>query len=979
MFDPTLVREAEAVFAELLSLPAPERERRLQTQCGGNAPLADLVRQLLTIDDSGMGSFLAGPAGCEGRVEAAGQVLPENTQIGNFRLLRRIGEGGMGIVYEARQCHPERNVALKIIRGGRFVDRYAIKLFHREVQALARLRHPCIGAIYEAGGTDDEEHFFAMELVEGRPLLEHVRETRVPPRERLALVCRICDAIHYAHQRGVMHRDLKPSNILIDAEGNPRILDFGLARITDTELGIDASRTAQGRIQGTLAYMSPEQARGDSAAIDIRSDVYSLGVILYELLADRLPYDVMELPLPRAVDTICNQPPRRTEALRGDLETITLRALEKDPQRRYASASALGEDIQRFLTSQPIEARRDSAWYVLRKALLRHRVAAAVSVAFVMLVSVSAIALGVMYRRQSQARNAEFAERERAEMETRKAVEEQVKTEQFAKFMEEIFNGVEPSVALGRDTRMLKGMMDAAAKRIEDGELHGVQAAELRLRNSIGGVYLAIAEFDAAERMLGSVVERAQRIHGPDTLEHAVALDHHARWLDSVGRPADALAEYEAALMIRRRLLPSDHEALGASLLRAGSMLKKLGRVEESLRHLEEARAMYQRLFPGDHLATARVLTGIAQNFEASGMPDKALPVAEDALAMLRRLFPGDHPSVAASLNSVASIRSSMGQHAEGLSRMEESLDMTRRLFAGDHPEVAVALTDIGAFLINLGRPADALPRVQEALSMHRRLFPGDHANVAASLNLVASTLQYLGRAEEAQPVAEESLAIRRRLYSTDHPEIAVSLSQVGSGFKMMGRPELALGKHEEALSMYQRLFPGDHPLVAQTVCHVANDLQSMGRFVEALPKIREGLAMYQRIHRGDHPEVANCYNNLATTYHRAGRLSEGLDACEAGLAMGRRILTPYHPVLCYLEIRKGSILVDLHRLPEAEDTLQPIWTNIADRAEVRAKNKEHCLEALVKLYEERAVNEPGKGYDARAHEYRLMLDRLRS
>lgn len=299
--------------------------------------------------------------------------LPE--RIGTYRIQRRLGEGGMGIVYEGEQEKPRRLVAIKVVRGGGAADPYRVRLFQREAQTLARLRHPAIAAIFEAGQTRDGQHFFAMELVRGVPLIDYFRRWDVPRRRRLALFAQICDAINYAHQRGVIHRDLKPTNILVDADGNAKILDFGLARISDPEAGV-TTMTDVGRLMGTLPYMSPEEARGIPDAIDVRSDVYSLGVILFEILTDKLPYTVRRRALPEAVRTICEDMPRRPSSddhsLRGDLDTICLKALEKEPARRFQSAAALSEDIQRYLTNQPILARPAGAIYRLRKFVMRH-------------------------------------------------------------------------------------------------------------------------------------------------------------------------------------------------------------------------------------------------------------------------------------------------------------------------------------------------------------------------------------------------------------------------------------------------------------------------------------------------------------------------------------------------------------------------------------------------------------------------------
>src|SRR5262249_16991760 len=424
--------------------------------------------------------------------------------IGDYRLLRKLGEGGMGVVYEAEQQNPRRLVGLKIIRGGRLVDEYQVKLFKREAQALARLKHPGIAAIYEAGRADDGRHYFVMELVRGIPLLDYVKGRRLTGaqapsniRRRLGLFLTICEAISYAHQRGVINRDLKPANILVpeESEGQSldgpsvsrvgvKVLDFGLARIMDED-GAGASGLSQaGQVKGTLPYMSPEQVRGDTNQIDVRADVYALGVILYELLAERLPYDLEHVMLPQAIRIICEEAPkpmilalgesrdrvsRKTARIDRDVETIALKALEKDPERRYRSAAAMAEDVTRYLTNQPIQARPPSALYQLRKLVARHKAPfASLAAGFTMLLGF-AIPMAMQSTRIAR-------ERDKAVAAERVAAEQRDAAEQARNAEREQRAAAEQSRNAEQEQRLL------AEANLKSAEAQRALAVEQRLR-----------------------------------------------------------------------------------------------------------------------------------------------------------------------------------------------------------------------------------------------------------------------------------------------------------------------------------------------------------------------------------------------------------------------------------------------------------------------------------------------------------------
>jgi WD40 repeat protein/predicted Ser/Thr protein kinase len=381
-------QRVRALFDQAADLPPEERGAFLDAVCPDDAALRAEVEELLAHDAaSPTGEFEEGflksplvcapePALLAAALSAVGQESPLPAHIGRYRVLRRLGEGGMGAVYEAEQDNPRRPVALKVIRPD-LVSPGLVKRFTHEAQILGRLHHPGIAQVYEAGVAADGRPFFAMEFIRGLPLTEYARLRGLSAPARLDLLARVCDAVQHAHEKGVIHRDLKPGNILVDETGQPKILDFGVARATDADLQTTTARTEAGQLLGTLSYMSPEQVAGDPAALDRRSDVYALGVILFELLADRLPYRLEHLPLPEMARVIREQEPSRLGSIhsvfRGDVETIVGKALEKDKARRYASAGELAADIRRHLGNEPIRARPPSALYQLRKFARRHK------------------------------------------------------------------------------------------------------------------------------------------------------------------------------------------------------------------------------------------------------------------------------------------------------------------------------------------------------------------------------------------------------------------------------------------------------------------------------------------------------------------------------------------------------------------------------------------------------------------------------
>lgn len=651
--------------------------------------------------------------------------------VGSYRIVRELGRGGMAVVYEAEQEHPRRPVALKVLGGLGPVDETRLRLFQREVQALARLKHPGIAAIYESGSTDDGRPFFAMELVRGETLKESLeRENAGSPlapcrlASRLRLFRKVCDAVSYAHQRGIVHRDLKPSNVLVAppasreasaaAVPDVKVLDFGLARITDEELGGGPFVTRAGEVYGTLPYMSPEQLRGNPDEVDTRTDVYALGVVLYEMLAGRLPHPAADRTFVVAARIARDEPPpalgkgwlwsRRPDE---DLETIVARALEPDATRRYQSVAALSEDVERYLTSQPIAARPPSALYQLRKAVSRHRAGFAFALTVLALVVAGTVAMAFLSARAGR-------ERDRAEREAARA-------NAINAFLLDTLGSANPVEGTARDATVLEALKAAAEKA--GPAFAGQPDLEGRVRHTIGMTYLRLGDYEAAEPALRASIEAWRKVPGPDGVLVVEPLSALGVLRQERGDLAGAEALCLEALAVKRRYRPApDADEMG-------------------------------------------ILSNLAQVKLDQGKLGEAEPLMRQVLDFERRTLGAGHPNVALDLTNLGAVLNRQRRFAEAEPLLAEAVRLLR---AEGSPIAALAMGNLGEALTETGRPAEAEPLLAEAAALGVRRFGERNQDVAKVRVKHAACLLALGRTEPAEgqllsalPVFREGLGDR--------------------------------------------------------------------------------------------------------------------------------------------------------------------------------------------------------------------------
>ncbi len=874
-------QRVKQVLAEAAARNSPvERAPYLDGACRGDAPLRAQVEKLLRAHDQA-GAFLEEPA-IPMPEAAAGLPAPltERTgdRIGPYKLLQQIGEGGCGVVYMAEQEQPiRRRVALKIIKLG-MDTKAVIARFEAERQALALMDHPNIARVLDAGATDTGRPYFVMELVRGIKITEYCDQNHLSAEVRLNLFVQVCHALQHAHQKGIIHRDIKPSNILVtlqDGAPVPKVIDFGIAKATGPRLTDKTLFTAFEQFIGTPAYMSPEQAQMSTMDIDTRSDIYALGVLLYELLTGHTPFDQRELvaagldemrriireqeparPSTRlstlaAADqtTVArcrhSEPPQLIHLVRGDLDWIVMRCLEKDRTRRYETANSLAEDILRHLSNEPVTARPPSKLYRLQKLVQRNKATFAAGALIAL-----ALVLGLGFSLWTLAK--ERTARRQAHAAQQTAQSEAAKSQQVAQFLKDMLRGVGPSVAQGRDTTMLREILDKTAERVGR-DLKGQPEVEAELRMTLGEIYQALGRYDQAEGMYREALRLRRALWGNMNTNVADSLDllgHELHWCRC--EAVESASLLEEALMIRTNLLGPEHVLVAASLHHLGGVQLYLGRLAEAADLFQRSLTMRRRLQGSEHLEVAESLTLLADTVRYLGEPEEAERYAREALAILSRVFPDEPASlaVASAQTALAGALRDRRKPEEAVKLLQNVVTTRKNLLGSEHVDYAGALYNLGCALVSANQLDAGELKIREALAVCRRTVRHRHTLTALCLETLGELLQKTGRFAEAETAYREALAMwkTRENHHVRRVRIAVIVLLRAQGKLAEAEAFMAEAAAEarEAVQTARKLPPSEAGVRA--LLRLIEVLGCRGQVAEAEPLLAEALATAKQL-----------------------------------------------------------------------------------------------------------------------------------
>ena len=945
--------EVRKIVNAALDQPPEQRRAYAEQACGNDAALREAVWSLLS-DDSVPSGFLEPPIeGAAVHLAAGGADRAAAIEhMGRYRVTEIIDSGGIGTVYRAVPSDDENGppVAVKVLKRG-MTGEDMQRRFRQEQEVLARLTHRNIARFIDGGVTRGGLLYLVMEFIEGRPIDRFCDQQKLAVSDRLELFEDVCSAVQYSHRNLVVHRDLKPRNILVTNDGVPKLLDFGIAKLLEEgSSGPAPDPTVTANRMITPQYASPEQIRG--APISTATDVYSLGVVLYELLTGHRPYDlrgkargeILELigeadptsPSTQVMQTEevtyldgttttltpelvsvarGTDPQGLRRELTGDLDTIVLTAMHKDPDRRYASVERLAEDLRRYRTGLPILARPDTFNYRARKFIRRNKAATvAATVAFISLIAgTTGLAIGLKEAQTAQAQLAEEAETARLEAK---------KAEQVSKFVQDMLASANP---YGDNPDVtVRALLDEASSTIASAL---DQESEIRasIHRVIGSMYVELGEVDkAADHLIAAL--SFWRDRGERNLQFALAAHEMGASCRQRGEYTEAEAHYREALAVRREHLGDAHEEVANSLDGLGVVLAELGNAEESVK------------------------------------------IHREALLIRRRVFGSIHRDIAENLNNLGGALYHMGKYAEAESHFRESLDMRRSLHRPGHPEIAASASNLAQVCCSSGKRDEADLLFREALAIRREALGDVHPVTVISVNNLGFLLHQEGRLEEGARLYREALETYRTLFGDDHPNIAVVLSNLAGIARERGSYSEAETLYRQALALERKLRGEEHYEVAVTLNNLASLLRLKGDDSAAKTLCLEGLEMRRKVLPANHPGIANSLLTMSQILIESEGPSAAVPLLEECLAIQSQSLPRNHRRRALAENLLGGCLTQLARYDEAESHLLQSYPVLHDKRGTNHRETIAVLRNIVSLYD-------SWGKPEKAAEYRSLLE----
>jgi eukaryotic-like serine/threonine-protein kinase len=915
-----------AIFDAAVELPPERRAAYLHEACAGDDALRQRVEALLRAHQAAE-SFMTRPA-VDPRPETLIVKPTEQPgdRIGRYKLLQQIGEGGCGVVYMAEQEEPvRRRVALKVIKLG-MDTASVIARFEAERQALALMDHPNIAKVLDAGATQTGRPYFVMELVKAIPITRYCDENNLNTATRLSLFVQVCQAIQHAHQKGIIHRDIKPSNILVadhDGVPVPKIIDFGIAKATtDQRLTNKTVFTAFEQFIGTPAYMSPEQAKLSGLDIDTRSDIYSLGVLLYELLTGKTPFESKRLleagldevrriireeepvrpstklhTLDAAEQTTVakhrqSNPPKLEHAIRGDLDWIVMKALEKNRARRYETANSLAMDIQRHLQNEPVLARPPRAGYRLQKAWRRNKAA---FTAALLMAAVLVAATAISASQAIRAKRAETLAKQRlaeSEANAKLAKDRLAESEAISKFLTEVFQSPNPA----RDGRTITvaETLSNATRKLET-ELTNQPLRRAKLQAALGQTYHGLGLYREAIPLRERVRDFCLTNYGPEHTNTLSTMRDLALSYHDAGRRDEALKLREELLALCRKVNGPEHPATLHAMASLTDSYREAGRWVEALKLGEEVLEKDRKVLGPEDFETSVAMGTLANTYWEAGHRYKALKLREDVLALDRKISGPEQPDTLQDMNNLAVSYLEVGRRDEAVKLQEEALALYRKVSGPEHPATLNAMNNLAVSYLEVGRRDEALKLREEVLPLYVKALGPEHPTTLAAMNNLAISFDDAGRRDEALKLRQDVLALSIKRLGPEHPDTLGAMNNLAISYATTGRRDEALKLQEQVLALRRKVNGLEHADTLKAMVNLASTYGEAGRREEALKLREEALPLRRKVLGPEHPDTLGTMNDLASSYAEAGRMDEAIKLLEPMIPLSRKVLGSEH------------------------------------------------------------------------------------